>query len=97
MKSKHAIVIRLVNNPGSVIRIAMILERRSFSIESLYVKPVLNGYSEMDLTIVGDSERFEQVQKQLEKLIDVVFVQDKTRVESIEPLLAMATKQMATA
>ena len=97
MKSKHSIVIRLINNPGSVIRIAMILERRSFSIESLYVKPVLDGYSEMELTITGDKERFEQVQKQLEKLVDVAFVEDKTRAERLNLHFAKTIKQPAIA
>jgi acetolactate synthase-1/3 small subunit len=80
-KSKHNLIIRLVNSPGSVIRIALVLERRGFAIESLQIKNLLDGYSEMNLTALGESEKMEQIQKQLAKLIDIVSVKEGIREE----------------
>lgn len=81
VQAKHSITIRLVNNPGCVIRVALILERRGYAIESLQMKSPLDGYSEMNLVIIGEQEKFEQVQKQLTKLIDVMSVREGIREE----------------
>jgi acetolactate synthase-1/3 small subunit len=81
-KTKHSLAIRLINNPGCVIRIALVLERRGFAIESLQIKNMLDGYSEMSMVVLGDSEKMDQINKQLSKLIDIVSVKESIREEA---------------
>ena len=69
------------NKPGFVIRVALILERRSFSIKSLFINSEFNNqFSEMFLTISGPELKYEQVQKQLLKLIDVVSLKEEAKL-----------------
>ena len=64
---------------GFFIRIALLLERRGFDIESLEISPsAKEGCSEMLLKVNGPSEKAEQVMKQISKLIDVVYVEEVT-------------------
>ena len=63
------------NKPGVLFRVAWLIRRRDFNIESISV-----GHAErpdlarMTITIYGDEPIIEQVVKQLRKLIDVVKV-----------------------
>lgn len=70
-----------MNNAGSVVRVALVMERRSYSIESLQIKSSSENYSEMQLIVSGDPEKWEQVQKQLAKLVDVISVREGIREE----------------
>lgn len=76
VKSKYSLTIRLINNPGSIIRVALVLERRGYAMESMQMKTGSEGLSEMHLVVSGEPEKWEQVQKQLAKLIDVLFVKE---------------------
>jgi acetolactate synthase small subunit len=82
---KQSLTIRLVNNPGSVIRVALILERRGYAIESLQMKHS-SEFSDMNLIMSGEPGKFEQVQKQLSKLIDVLYVREGIREERRSPV-----------
>lgn len=77
------IVINFANTPGSIIRIALVLERRAYTIKSLNTMPLAEeGCSKMMLEVYGDSARFDQVLKQLAKLVDVISVKELVKETS---------------
>jgi len=78
---KYSIIIRYAHNPGFLIRIALLLERRGYRIQSL---EITEGKEDaiMELSMVGHASKSEQVIKQIQKLVDVISVVHCT--ESIE-------------
>jgi len=63
------------NKPGVLFRVAWLIRRRAFNIESISVGPAERpGLARMTITVYGDEAMVEQVVKQLRKLIDVVKV-----------------------
>ncbi len=74
---KHIISALVQNKPGVLAHVAGMFAARAFNIDSLAVgrtdDPAL---SRMTIVVVGDDKVVEQVRKQLEKIIDVVKVQD---------------------
>lgn len=72
MKNTYSLLLTFCSQEGLISRIAMLLERRGYAIKSLYIKERESDFSSLELTIHGDIQKFEQVCKQLEKLIDVV-------------------------
>lgn len=76
---KHIINLEVENNPGVLSRIAGLFSARGFNIETLSVgKPESDMVSRMTLVVRGNDEVVEQVNKQLNKLIDVIRVTDVT-------------------
>ena len=78
MKSTFSILSE--DNPGVLMRIASLIYRRGYNIESLSVgrtnKP---GISRFTVVIEGEESVYEQICKQLEKLIEVVEVRNLTK------------------
>ncbi|PDW00866.1 acetolactate synthase small subunit [Candidatus Chloroploca asiatica] len=74
---KHTIVALVQDRPGVLTRVAGLIRRRGYNIESLAV-----GHSEQPeisrLTLVIESDHVEQVVKQLYRLIEVIKVSDVT-------------------
>lgn len=70
---KHTISILVENQPGVLSRISGLFSRRGFNIESLAVG-VTDDKTMSRITIVVDGNEYtvEQVEKQLNKLIDVI-------------------------
>ena len=67
------------NHAGTLSRVASLFRRRSFNIESLTVCATENPrISRMTIAIWGDDAHVLQVQKQLEKLVDVLEVHEIT-------------------
>ncbi|MFI5309198.1 MAG: acetolactate synthase small subunit, partial [Polyangiales bacterium] len=65
------------DHPGVLVRIALVFARRGYNIESLAVSPgVTGGFARMTIVTRGQTENVEQMSKQLQKLVDVVFVTD---------------------
>lgn len=63
------------NKPGVLFRVAWLIRRRNFNIESISVGPTERpDLARMTITLYGDEGVVEQVLKQLRKLIDVVKV-----------------------
>ena len=66
------------DKPGVLFRIANLIRRKSFNIESIAVGPAETpGLSRMTLTMLCEYDRFDQVMKNIDGLIDV---------RSVEPL-----------
>ena len=87
----HTISVLVRNQPGVLVRVSLVFARRGYNIESLVVSPdVINGdFSRMTITCRGDAATFEQISKQLTKLIDVVHAIDHTGQSVVETEIAL--------
>ncbi len=87
---KHTLAILVENKPGVLTRVAGLFSRRGFNIESLAVGVTENpDTSRMTIVVSGDDHVLEQVEKQLNKLIDVIRVSDIPADESVNRELAL--------
>jgi len=74
---KHIISVLVENKPGVLARIAGLFSARGFNIDSLAVGETEDPHvSRMTIVVKGDERILEQVEKQLNKLIDVIKVAD---------------------
>ncbi len=73
------------NEAGALSRVAGLFSARGYNIESLTVAPTEDpSMSRMTLVTRGSEEIIEQITKQLNKLIDVIKLQDLTEGTHIE-------------
>ena len=88
--TKHTIVCLVEDKPGVLNRVASLLRRRGFNIESIAVgQSELPNFSRMTFVIDGAPVFVEQARKQLAKLIDVVKVSDITDSDMVARELAL--------
>ena len=74
---KHTISILVRNQFGVLARISGLFSGRGYNIDSLCVAETQNpDYSQMTIVARGDNDILEQINKQLNKLVDVVKVSD---------------------
>ena len=93
---RHIISILLENESGALSRVAGLFSARAYNIESLTVAPTDDStLSRMTIVTSGTEEIIEQINKQLNKLIDVVKLHDLTQDAHIEREL-MLIKVQAT-
>lgn len=86
----HTISLYVSDKPGVLVRVALVFSRRGYNIESLVVSPAREeGYARMTITCSGDEDVFEQIIKQLAKLVDVVRAEDHTAQDMIESEVAL--------
>jgi acetolactate synthase-1/3 small subunit len=87
----HTISALVRNQPGVLVRVALVFARRGYNIESLVVSAdVAHGeFSRMTMTCRGDLDTLEQIIKQLTKLIDVVHAIDHTGQSVVETEIAL--------
>jgi acetolactate synthase I/III small subunit len=72
---KHTILVMLENHAGMLSKVAGLFSRRAFNIHSLAVGVTEDpSVSCMTIVVDGDDDMVEQVEKQLNKLIDVIKV-----------------------
>jgi len=70
---KHTLVALVEDKPGVLNRVASLIRRRSFNIDSIAVgHSEIPGLSRMTIVVDGATTAVEQVRKQLDKLIEVV-------------------------
>ena len=82
---RHIISMLVENESGALSRIAGLFSARGYNIESLTVAPTDDpSLSRMTLVTSGNEDIVEQIKKQLNKLIDVVKLQDLSEGEHIE-------------
>ncbi|MCX9025928.1 MAG: acetolactate synthase small subunit [Candidatus Methanoperedens sp.] len=87
---KHTLAILVENKPGVLTRVAGLFSRRGFNIESLAVGVTENSdTSRITIVVSGDDNILEQVEKQLNKLIDVIRVSDIPAEDSVSRELAL--------
>src|SRR6266513_791464 len=76
---RHIISVLLENEAGALSRVAGLFSARGYNIESLTVAPTEDAsLSRMTIVTTGSDEVIEQINKQLNKLIEVVKVVDLT-------------------
>ena len=75
--NQHTLSVLVENKPGVLSRVAGMLTRRGYNIDSLAVSPTERD-DRSRMTITVDASRFpvEQITKQLDKLINVIKVRD---------------------
>ena len=82
---RHIISILLENEAGALSRVAGLFSARGYNIESLTVAPTEDAtMSRMTIVTRGSDAVIEQISKQLNKLIEVVAMQDLSGGEHIE-------------
>ncbi len=87
---KHIISVLLENEPGALSRVVGLFSARGYNIESLTVATTEDkSLSRMTIVSVGSDEIIEQITKHLNRLVDVVKVNDLTESSYIERELMM--------
>lgn len=82
---RHIISILLENEAGALSRVSGLFSARGYNIESLTVAPTDDAtISRITVVTDGSDKVIEQIEKQLNKLVDVVKVLDLTADEHIE-------------
>ena len=76
---RHIISVLLENEPGALSRVAGLFSARGYNIESLTVAPTNDStLSRMTIVTIGDDRKIDQIEKHLNKLVDVAGLQDIT-------------------
>ena len=87
---RHTISVLVENKSGVLAAAVGLFSGRGFNIDSLTVGETQDpSTSRMTIVVRGDDKVLEQVNKQLNKLIDVIKVQDFTSVDFIETELVL--------
>jgi acetolactate synthase-1/3 small subunit len=87
---RRTISVLVENKPGVLARISNLFSARGFNIDSLAVGETEDTtVSRMTIVVRGDERILEQVEKQLNKLIDVIKVSEYSQVEHLERDLAL--------
>lgn len=82
---RHIISVLLENESGALSRVAGLFSARGYNIESLTVAPTHDEtLSRMTIVTVGDDRKIDQIEKQLNKLVDVAALQDITVDQHLE-------------
>ena len=91
MNSKQHILTLLVDNePGVLSRVVGLFSGRGFNIESLCVAPTLDsGISRITVTTKANPTLIEQIEKQLNKLINIIKVRDLSIDEAVQREMAI--------
>lgn len=87
---RHTISILVENKFGVLARVAGMFSGRGFNIDTLNVGPTLDpSTSSMTIVVRGNDKVLEQVIKQLDKLVDVISVQDFRDEEYVDRELVL--------
>lgn len=81
----HTLSVIVQDESGVLSRISSLFARRGFNIQSLAVGPSeKKGLSRITMIVNGDNRTIEQLTKQLDKLINILEVQDITDIPCVE-------------
>ena len=86
---KHVLSVLVENRPGVLSRVTGLISRRGFNIESLSVGPTDPTMSRVTAIVLADDVAYEQITKQLHKLISVHKITDLTDEGAIERELVL--------
>ena len=83
-KKEHIISILVYNKPDVLARIAGTLGGKGYNIESLCVNTTTQyEISKIVMTSIGNQATISRIENQLQRLVDVISVDDLTNVESV--------------
>jgi len=86
----HTITALVNDKPGVLTRVSGLFRRRGFNIDSLAVGTTEeSGISRMTIVVESENGIVDQVEKQLNKLIDVIQIFDHTEEDLIEREIAL--------
>ncbi len=89
-KRENIISLLVHNKPDVLARVAGALGGKGYNIDSLCVDVTINPeVSKIILTTTGTRETVQKVEKQLERLIDVIKVENLTDIETVKRELAL--------
>lgn len=89
-ENSHIFSVLVENKFGVLARVAGLFSGRGYNIDSLCVAETLDPtVSRMTIVTHGDESILEQINKQLNKLIDVIKVQDFTREDHVDRELVL--------
>ena len=74
------IELRVRNHPGTMSHITGLFARRAFNLEGIACAPVGDGSTSAMLLLVANQPNLEQIERQLEKLHDVLAVSHRTDI-----------------
>ena len=87
---KYILSVLVENKPGVLSRVTGMISRRGFNIESLTVAPTEDTtMSRMTIIVEADEVGYEQITKQLHKLVSVYKISDLTEEDAIERELVL--------
>ena len=95
---RHIISLLMENEAGALSRVAGLFSARGYNIESLTVAPTEDAtMSRMTIVTSGSDKVIEQINKQLNKLVEVVSVMDMNEGDHLERELMMVKVRAAGA
>jgi acetolactate synthase-1/3 small subunit len=93
---RHLIAILLQNEAGALTRVTGLISTRGYNIESLSVAPTNDPtVSRVTLVTVGSDSVIAQINAQLQKLVDVVAVEDMTSGDHLARELLLIKLQIS--
>lgn len=88
--AKHVVTMLVDNQPGVLSRIVGLFSGRGFNIESLCVAATIDPLvSRITMVTKANKPLFEQIEKQLNKLINVIKVRELNRSDSVQREMAL--------
>lgn len=84
MEKKHIISVLVENEFGVLARVAGLFAQKGYNIEALHVEPCSDdkSLSQMTIVTIGSDQILQQTIKQLDKLVNVLRVEDITGKKS---------------
>ena len=90
MEEKFAISIYVCNKPGVLVRLAQTFARRGYNVDSLVVSAAHNHhFSRITVVVQGEPETFNQIIRQLNKLVDVVHAMHHSDTDVVDREMAL--------
>lgn len=87
---RHIVTLLVDNEPGVLSRVAGLFSGRGFNIESLCVAPTMDAaVSRITLTTKANPPLIEQIEKQLNKLINIIKVRDLSIEQAVKREMAL--------
>ena len=89
-EKRHILTLLVDNEPGVLSRVVGLFSGRGFNIESLCVAPTMDAaVSRITVTTKANPPVIEQIEKQLNKLINVIKVRDLSIEEAVKREMAL--------
>ena len=74
--------LRVRNHPGTMSHITGLFARRAFNLDAIVCVPLADGSTSRMLLLVSNEARLDQVERQLEKLYDVLAVRHRRDLDA---------------
>ena len=89
-EEKHILTMLVENEPGVTARVSGLFASRGYNIETICGAPTANpNMSRITITTNAQPDKFEQIMKQLRRLINVIKLRDMTGEEAVKREMAL--------